>query len=117
MTTAQSTKWYKRRVHPGILLGIFVLEMTLTGYLIFFFYKMRVLNSTLTAQVISSSELITQKVEDCFRLPFEEREACAEEVGRSIAILFPSPQEQIRECMKFRPVFVRYCQKGLGYFP
>lgn len=60
-----------------------------------------------------AQEIINQDVLVCNRLKPQERPACAERVGVKIATLFPSAEDRIRECMKFRPLFVRFCQRGL----
>lgn len=61
----------------------------------------------------SASSQINQDVAICNRLQPEERPACAKVVGVKIAMLFSTSEEQILECMKMRPLMVRYCQEGL----
>lgn len=59
------------------------------------------------------SKIIDQDVLICFQLPQSEKALCAEITGRKIASYFSSPQDRLRQCLKFRPAHVHYCQLGL----
>lgn len=56
---------------------------------------------------------ITQAVLACNKLPPTERPPCAKAVGIQVESLFASPEDRIKQCIKMRPLMVRYCQEGL----
>lgn len=67
-----------------------------------------------SGQADGPSQTIDQDVSICLSLSNEEKPNCAKMVGAKIVVLFSSEEDRIRECMKFRPLLVRYCQEGLN---
>ena len=98
---------------PKTLGSIAILEAIIILSLFGYIFQQKRLGIIEKEVLASSSESIDQAISACNQLPPTERPACAEKVGIKIATLFENPEEQILQCMKLRPLWVRYCQQGL----
>lgn len=87
-----------------LLLGSYILQIERLG----------IIEKKVKAQ---GQETIDADIAACRALPVNMRAECAEKIGVKISTLFESNQDRIRECMKFRPLLVRFCQKGLIIIP
>ena len=69
--------------------------------------------SSATQENIFSQE-ITRDASTCLSLNSSERPACAKIAGVKIKGMFTTTEEKYKECMKFRPLYIRECQQGLS---
>ncbi len=100
---------------PHILGIIVIAQAILIVYLSITINYLRasISKPSVIAAEAEQSAVINQDVTACKQLPHEEAITCAKTTGIKIKSLFISTEEQIKECMKFRPFLVRYCQEGL----
>ena len=71
-------------------------------------------NLTTRAAETTFSDGITNDAKVCMGLTPEERPACAKAAGIKIGAHISDTIQRYKECLKFRPIFDRYCQLGLG---
>lgn len=102
-----------KRGHVKVLLAFLVVEVLF----LFIFSSAYKPQQTISTQAQSSESPleaeINQDVLACKQLPPTDRPACARAIGQKISSLFPSAEDRIRQCIKLRPLLVRYCQEGL----
>lgn len=67
-----------------------------------------------TDQAASLSEEISKDASVCLSLDPSERPTCAKATGVKIKGMFTTTEERFKECMKFRPLYIRNCQEGLA---
>ena len=94
-------------------LGFIVILQTLIIIILAAYILPSSRKTEITSLAQQSQEMVNQDVAACLKLPPTERPTCARIVGMKIATLFDSPEERLKECMKLRPLWVRYCHEGL----
>lgn len=105
--------FHKKILTPHVLGAVVLAQSLIIILLLVNSYNLRkTLGAENTGNGTASSQ-INQDIVVCNRLQPEERPNCAKAVGVKIAMLFSTSEEQILECMKMRPLMVRYCQEGL----
>ena len=85
----------------------------------------RLINSTVTDYYRNSPQVLAESLNDpdqeyraCLAKPVAEREACAREIGQNLANNASlSNSEKVRNCMKLRPIFYRFCLEELRQSP
>src|SRR4030042_4088397 len=94
-------------------LGIIVILQTLIIIILAAYILPSSRKTEITSLAQQSQEMVDEDVAACLKLQPTERPICARIVGMKIATFFESPEERLKECMKLRPLWVRYCQQGL----
>lgn len=96
--------------------GIIILAQSIVILLLVFYIVTlnRVPALSNATQENTFSEEISRDVSACLSLNFSERAACAKIVGTKIKQMFNSEQERFKECMKFKPLYIRECQQSLS---
>lgn len=106
---------HSKLTHPQVM-G-FVWAFVIFEALIIIFLLSYILSVRSPLEVSGSAqETIDQAITACLILPPADRPACARSVGVQVASYFSSPEERILQCMKLRPLWVRYCQEGLALY-
>lgn len=74
------------------------------------------------SQIQQNNQVLAESIQEdpdqvyrnCLSKPVAAREACAREIGQTLAgDLTLSGREKVGSCMKLRPIFVRYCLEEL----
>jgi|SRR3989344_762229 len=97
--------------HFGIII---LIQSVIILLLVFYILSSNRPPSVSSAQENTFSEEITRDAKACLSLDFSERPVCAKAAGAKIGQHSPDPVERLRECLKFRPYYVHYCQLGFS---
>lgn len=96
---------------PKILLVIIILQSVALAA-VFISFK--------ASQDYASTQVLAQTADDpdediktCLRLPVADRPTCAKMIGMKLASQNIEEGEKVRQCMKLRPIFVRFCLNEL----
>ena len=81
----------------------------------------RLINSSVVDYYRNSPQVLAESLNDpdqeyraCLAKPVAEREACAREIGQNLANNASlANSEKVSNCMKLRPIFVRFCLEEL----
>jgi len=102
-------KFEKR--HFGLII---IVESLFILSLIFYIFNLKYTPAlSNTEQANTFSEEISKDASVCLSLNPSDRPACAKIAGVKIKGMFPTTEERYKECMKFRPLYIRNCQDGL----
>ncbi len=98
------------KTHFGIII---LLESIVILFLIFYIINLNYVPALSNTPENTFSQEISRDVSTCLSLNSSERAACAKITGVKIKGMFATTEERFKECMKFRPLYIRECQAAL----
>mgnify|MGYP006891173711 CR=1 FL=1 len=95
-------------------LGLIILAQSLIiVLLVFYIINLNYTPALSSSSESTSSEQISKEAATCLSLDPSDRPACAKIAGVKIKGMFSTTEQRFQECMKFRPLYIKYCQEGL----
>ncbi len=107
-------KFYNKfeKTHFGLIILVQSIIILLLIFYIVSLNRIPALSSA--TQENTFSQEISKDASICLSLDPSERPACAKIAGVKIKGMLTITEERYKECMKFRPLYIRECQLGLA---
>lgn len=101
---------FKSLYKPPFLLAVIILQaLTITGMGLLWQNEVNNRNNTVTQVLAETAPDSDEEYKLCLNMPVSDRPTCAKAIGMKLAGQPISNDDKIRNCMKLRPVFYRYC--------
>jgi len=106
-------KFYNKfeKAHFGLII---LVQSVIILLLVVYIISLKNTPALSNTQENTFSQEVSKEAAVCLSLDSSERPACAKIAGVKIKGMFATTPERFKECMKFRPLYIRECQQGLS---